>query len=193
MEKATQAYQSAQFKPIQDQYDCRKSIGKDWLGNDAVIFIRRQLGRDIKCKKRQYDRKDRIKKREQCVSPNRVMAQAAVKAHHTVQTMGFAVTARLESIETTTPEPPNHRAIGNAFFPKAYPAVHLIEDCGVFAVGSLMRPIGSLVVLRPIGDLAGRKAILLTRVGVMAGQGLACLAKGAGARGFQSATASAWP
>ena len=49
--------------------------------------------------------------------------------------MGFAVTARLESIETTTPEPPNHRAIGNAFLLKGDPAVHLIEDCGVFAVG----------------------------------------------------------
>jgi MFS family permease len=81
--------------------------------------------------------------------------------------MGFAVTARLESIETTTPEPPNHRAIGNAFLLKGDPAVHLIEDCGVFAVGYLMRPIGSLV-LGPIGDLARRKAILLTSVVVMA-------------------------
>ena len=96
------------------------------------------------------------------------MAQAAVKAHHTVQTMGFAVTARLESIETTTPEPPNHRAIGNAFLLKGDPAVQLIEAFGVFAVGYLMGPNGSLVVLRPIGDWARRKAMLLTRVVVMA-------------------------
>ena len=167
MEKATQAYQAAQFKPIQDQYDCGKRKGKDCLGNDAVIFIRRQLGRDIKCKKRQYDRKDRIKKRKQCVGPNRVVAQAAVKAHHTVQTMGFAVTARLESIETTTPEPPKHRAIGDAFLLKGDPAVQLIEAFGVFALGYLMGPIGSLV-LGPIGDWARREAIWLTRVGVMA-------------------------
>jgi len=37
----------------------------------------------------------------------------------------------------------------------------------VFAVGYLMRPIGSLV-LGPNGDLARRKAILLTSVVVMA-------------------------
>ena len=82
--------------------------------------------------------------------------------------MGFAVTARLESIETTTPEPPKHRAIGNAFLIKGDPAVQLIEAFGVFALGYLMGPIGSLVVLRPIGDWARQKAMLLTRVGVMA-------------------------
>ena len=57
--------------------------------------------------------------------------------------------------------------VGNAFFPKADPGVQLIEVFGVFAVGYLMRPIGSLV-LGPIGDLARRKAILLTSVVVMA-------------------------
>ena len=81
--------------------------------------------------------------------------------------MGFADTARLESIETTTPEPPKHRAIGNVFLLKGDPAVQLIEAFGVFAVGYLMGPIGSLV-LGPIGDWARRKAIWLTRVGVMA-------------------------
>ncbi len=64
------------------------------------------------------------------------------------------------------------RDIGNAFFPKADPGVQLIEAFGVFAVGYLMRPIGSLV-LGPIGDLAGRKAMLLTSVVVMAGSSLA--------------------
>jgi MHS family proline/betaine transporter-like MFS transporter len=66
------------------------------------------------------------------------------------------------------------REIGNAFFPKADPGVQLIEAFGVFAVGYLMRPIGSLV-LGPIGDLAGRKAMMLTSVVVMA---LASLAIG---------------
>ena len=64
------------------------------------------------------------------------------------------------------------RDIGNAFFPKADPGVQLIEAFGVFAVGYLMRPIGSLV-LGPIGDLAGRKAMLLTSVVVMAVASLA--------------------
>ena len=64
------------------------------------------------------------------------------------------------------------RDIGNAFFPKADPGVHLIEAFGVFAVGYLMRPIGSLV-LGPMGDLAGRKTMLLTSVLVMAVSSLA--------------------
>uniref|UniRef100_UPI004047356F MFS transporter n=1 Tax=Cyanobium sp. TaxID=2164130 RepID=UPI004047356F len=64
------------------------------------------------------------------------------------------------------------RDIGHAFFPKADPGVQLIEAFGVFAVGYLMRPIGSLV-LGPIGDLAGRKAMLLTSVVVMAAASLA--------------------
>ena len=64
------------------------------------------------------------------------------------------------------------RDIGNAFFPKADPGVQLIEVFGVFAVGSIMRPIGSLV-LGPIGDLAGRKAMLLTNVVVVALSSLA--------------------
>ena len=64
------------------------------------------------------------------------------------------------------------RDIGNAFFPKADPGVQLIEAFGVFAVGYLMRPIGSLV-LGPIGDLAGRKAMLLTSVVVIALSSLA--------------------
>jgi len=64
------------------------------------------------------------------------------------------------------------RDIGNAFFPKADAGVHLIEAFGVFAVGYLMRPIGSLV-LGPMGDLAGRKAMLLTSVVVMAVSSLA--------------------
>jgi MHS family proline/betaine transporter-like MFS transporter len=64
------------------------------------------------------------------------------------------------------------RDIGNAFFPKSDPAIHLIEAFGVFAVGYLMRPIGSLV-LGPMGDLVGRKAMLLTSVVVMAVSSLA--------------------
>ena len=64
------------------------------------------------------------------------------------------------------------RDIGNAFFPKGDPGVQLIEAFGVFAVGYLMRPIGSLV-LGPIGDLAGRKAMLLTSVVVIALSSLA--------------------
>ena len=64
------------------------------------------------------------------------------------------------------------REIGNAFFPKSDSGVQLIEAFGVFAVGYLMRPIGSLV-LGPLGDLAGRKAMLLTSVVVMALSSLA--------------------
>ena len=64
------------------------------------------------------------------------------------------------------------RNIGNALFPKADPGVQLIEAFGVFAVGYLLRPIGSLV-LGPIGDLAGRKPMLLPSVVVMAVASLA--------------------
>ena len=64
------------------------------------------------------------------------------------------------------------RDIGKAFFPSADPGVHLIEAFGVFAVGYLTRPIGSLV-LGPIGDLVSRKTMLLASVLLMAVSSLA--------------------
>ena len=57
--------------------------------------------------------------------------------------------------------------IGKAFFPADVPALQLLSAFAVFAVGYLMRPIGGLL-LGPIGDLVGRRALLLVSVAVMA-------------------------
>ena len=59
------------------------------------------------------------------------------------------------------------RDIGEAFFPKGDAAVHLVEAFAVFALGYLMRPLGAFV-LGPVGDLVGRKTMLITSVMVMA-------------------------
>jgi MHS family proline/betaine transporter-like MFS transporter len=59
------------------------------------------------------------------------------------------------------------REIGEAFFPADVPSLQLLSAFGVFAVGYLMRPIGGLL-LAPIGDLVGRRALLLVSVAVMA-------------------------
>jgi MHS family proline/betaine transporter-like MFS transporter len=45
--------------------------------------------------------------------------------------------------------------LGHAFFPAEDPGLQALAAFGVFAVGYLMRPVGSLV-LGPIGDLLGR-------------------------------------
>ncbi len=47
------------------------------------------------------------------------------------------------------------------------PSLQLLSAFAVFAVGYLMRPIGGLV-LGPIGDVVGRRALLLVSVAVMA-------------------------
>ena len=50
-------------------------------------------------------------------------------------------------------------ALGQAFFPAEVPALQTMASFAVFAVGFLMRPIGSLV-LGPLGDLLGRRLML---------------------------------
>jgi MHS family proline/betaine transporter-like MFS transporter len=59
------------------------------------------------------------------------------------------------------------REIGEAFFPADVSSLQLLSAFAVFAVGYLMRPIGGLL-LGPIGDLVGRRALLLVSVAVMA-------------------------
>ena len=59
------------------------------------------------------------------------------------------------------------KEIGEAFFPADVPSLQLLSAFAVFAVGYLMRPIGGLL-LGPIGDLVGRRALLLVSVAVMA-------------------------
>lgn len=62
--------------------------------------------------------------------------------------------------------------IGHTFFPSDSAAMQVVAAFGVFAVGYLMRPLGSLV-LGPIGDLLGRRLMLRLSILVM---GAACLA-----------------
>ncbi|MDB5858761.1 MAG: transporter [Ramlibacter sp.] len=63
-----------------------------------------------------------------------------------------------------------------AFFPKSDPAVQLLNTAGVFAAGSLMRPIGGWLFGR-IADQRGRKTSMLISVLMMCGGSLliACL------------------
>ena len=49
--------------------------------------------------------------------------------------------------------------LSQAFFPQENSQLQLLSTFGVFAVGFLMRPIGSLV-LGPLGDLIGRRFLL---------------------------------
>ncbi|AEA64212.1 MFS transporter [Burkholderia gladioli] len=53
--------------------------------------------------------------------------------------------------------------IGKTFFPSAAPGVSLLSALAVFAVGFLSRPLGA-VVLGPIGDRLGRRAVLIVTV-----------------------------
>ncbi|MEY4296837.1 MAG: hypothetical protein RLZZ423_16 [Cyanobacteriota bacterium] len=65
-------------------------------------------------------------------------------------------------------------ALGQAFFPAEVPALQTLASFGVFAVGYLMRPVGSLV-LGPLGDLLGRRLMLSLSIVIM---GFASLAIG---------------
>jgi MFS transporter, MHS family, proline/betaine transporter len=65
-------------------------------------------------------------------------------------------------------------ALGQAFFPAEVPALQTMASFGVFAVGYLMRPVGSLV-LGPLGDLLGRRLMLSLSIVIM---GLSSLAIG---------------
>ncbi|WP_397447996.1 MFS transporter [Pseudomonas sp. NA-150] len=53
--------------------------------------------------------------------------------------------------------------IGHAFFPSAAPGTSLLSSLAVFAVGFLARPVGAMI-LGPIGDKLGRRAVLIITV-----------------------------
>jgi MFS transporter, MHS family, proline/betaine transporter len=53
--------------------------------------------------------------------------------------------------------------IGKTFFPSAAPGVSFLSSLAVFAVGFVSRPIGA-VVLGPLGDRLGRRAVLIVTV-----------------------------
>ena len=61
--------------------------------------------------------------------------------------------------------------LGKAFFPVDAPGMQVVAAFGVFAVGYLMRPVGSLV-LGPIGDLLGRRDMLSLSIVLMGGSSL---------------------
>ncbi|MBU6251049.1 MAG: MFS transporter [Cyanobacteria bacterium REEB417] len=56
--------------------------------------------------------------------------------------------------------------LGRAFFPAEVPGLQTLAAFGVFAVGYLMRPVGSLL-LGPIGDLLGRRLMLGLSIVIM--------------------------
>lgn len=58
--------------------------------------------------------------------------------------------------------------IGRLFFPSEDHTFQLISSFAVFSIGYLMRPVGSLV-LGPIGDLLGRRTMLISSVVTMSG------------------------
>lgn len=58
--------------------------------------------------------------------------------------------------------------IGRQFFPQSDPAAQQILAFAVFAIGFAARPLGSLV-LGPIGDRLGRRALLTISIGLMGG------------------------
>ncbi|SAK85682.1 general substrate transporter [Caballeronia fortuita] len=53
--------------------------------------------------------------------------------------------------------------IGHTFFPSTAPGVSLLSSLAVFAVGFVSRPLGA-VVLGPVGDRFGRRAVLIITV-----------------------------
>ena len=56
--------------------------------------------------------------------------------------------------------------LGQVFFPADVPALQTLAAFGVFAVGYLMRPVGS-IVLGPLGDLLGRRLMLSLSIVIM--------------------------
>ena len=61
--------------------------------------------------------------------------------------------------------------LGQAFYPAENSGMQAVAAFGVFAVGYLMRPVGSLV-LGPIGDLLGRRNMLSLSIVLMGGSSL---------------------
>ncbi len=58
--------------------------------------------------------------------------------------------------------------IGNQFFPQSSPAAQQLLAFGVFALGFVARPVGSLV-LGTVGDRMGRRALLTVSIALMGG------------------------
>ena len=56
--------------------------------------------------------------------------------------------------------------LGKVFFPAEVPGLQTLAAFGVFAVGYLMRPVGSLA-LGPLGDLLGRRLMLSLSIVIM--------------------------
>ena len=63
-------------------------------------------------------------------------------------------------------------AIGKNFFPASSPTAKLLATYAVFAIGFFFRPIGS-VILGPVGDRIGRRALLTLSIALMGGATLA--------------------
>lgn len=57
-------------------------------------------------------------------------------------------------------------SLGKVFFPSDDPGFQTVASFGIFAIGYLARPIGSLV-LGPIGDLLGRKKMMTSSIIIM--------------------------
>ncbi len=62
-------------------------------------------------------------------------------------------------------------SIGKNFFPATDPTAQLLTTYAVFAIGFFFRPIGS-VVLGPVGDRIGRRALLTLSIALMGGSTL---------------------
>jgi MFS transporter, MHS family, proline/betaine transporter len=57
-------------------------------------------------------------------------------------------------------------ALGKVFFPASDPTLQTIASFGIFAIGYLARPIGSLI-LGPVGDLLGRRKMMTWSIMIM--------------------------
>jgi MHS family proline/betaine transporter-like MFS transporter len=57
-------------------------------------------------------------------------------------------------------------ALGKVFFPASDPTLQTIASFGIFAIGYLARPIGSLI-LGPVGDLFGRRKMMTWSIMIM--------------------------
>lgn len=57
-------------------------------------------------------------------------------------------------------------ALGKVFFPASDPTLQTVASFGIFAIGYLARPIGSLI-LGPVGDLLGRRKMMVWSIMIM--------------------------
>jgi len=57
-------------------------------------------------------------------------------------------------------------ALGKVFFPDSDPTLQTVASFGIFAIGYLARPIGSLI-LGPVGDLLGRRKMMIWSIMIM--------------------------